>query len=82
MKLSTSSRYTTSVDDSGTPIAVRKKTLPVSYNSYVTKSGDTFALLATRVFGTPEDFWRIADVNPQVAFPDEIPVGTNIRIPT
>jgi nucleoid-associated protein YgaU len=82
MALSTSSRYTASVDAAGTPIAVRKRTLPVSYNTYVTKSGDTFALIATRVYGTPEDFWRIADINPQVVFPDEIPVGTNIRIPT
>lgn len=62
-------------------IATRKPTTMPSYASHRARSGDTFANLAARYLGSPLFYWKIADINPQVSFPDYIPVGTNIRIP-
>lgn len=83
MAINTSSRYTTSVDAlTGDIIAVRKKKTTYRYTTYVTKTGETFESLATRVFRDPTQYWRIADINPQVKYPDVIPAGTLIRLPS
>lgn len=83
MSLNTSSRYTTTQDlTSGVVIAVRKKALPYRTTLYVSRDGDTFELLATRVYRDPLQYWRIADLNPQVKYPDVIPAGTIIRLPS
>jgi nucleoid-associated protein YgaU len=83
MAISTSSRYTTAVDDStGRIIAVRKNKYTYRYTTYVTKNGETFESLATRVFRDPTQYWRIADINPQIKYPDMIPAGTLIRLPS
>lgn len=73
------SRYV--LDASGTT-ASRKRRYSVTYNTYVSRQGDTFDLLAARFLNDPERYWEIADINPQVQWPDSIPVGTTIRIPT
>lgn len=82
--LSSSSRYTTStgnLDAQTIVIAVRKDTGFVQYTNYTARDGDTFAALATRLFADPSQYWRIADLNPQIQFPDLIPVGETIRLP-
>jgi nucleoid-associated protein YgaU len=82
MTLRTSSRYTTSVDQkTGAVIAVRKQQRTVAFETHVARDGDSFESLAQKVFGDPQQYWRIADINPQVKFPNELPVGTLIRIP-
>lgn len=82
MAINTSSRYTTVVDDSSTNvIALRKDNTSVRYTSYVTRSGESFESLANRVFRDGTQYWRIADLNPQIKFPDQIPAGTIIRLP-
>ncbi len=45
------------------------------------KEGDTFDLLAYRLYGDPLRWWRIAEANPQVFHPGPIPPGTIIRVP-
>lgn len=83
MAISTSSRYTTSVNPvTGEIIAVRKQRNTYRYSTYVTKNGETFESLATRVFRDPTQYWRIADINPQIKYPDAIPAGTIIRLPS
>lgn len=82
--LSSSSRYTTtSADKDGisTVIAVRKTTGASSYSTYTARYGDSFASLASRLYADPSQYWRIADLNPQIKFPDFIPAGETIRIP-
>jgi nucleoid-associated protein YgaU len=82
MTLNTSSRYTTNVDESSTNvIAIRKKTTSVRYTNYVTRAEESFESIATRVFRDGTQYWRIADLNPHVKFPDMIPTGTIIRLP-
>lgn len=82
--LSSSSRYTTStgsLDGRSIVIAVRKATGFVQYTNYTAREGDSFASLATRLYADPSQYWRIADINPHVQFPDNIPVGETIRLP-
>lgn len=74
----TTARY--AVSDNGTT-ANRKPRETVSYYMYTSRQGDTFDLLAYRFFNDPERYWEIADINPHVEWPDQIPVGTSIRIP-
>jgi nucleoid-associated protein YgaU len=54
----------------------------VSYYQYTSVDGDTFERLAARVLNDPTRYWEIADINPQVEWPDAIPVGTVLRIPS
>lgn len=61
--------------------AVRKPQELVSYVVYTTNDGDTFDLLAARFLGDSDRYWEIADINPQVEWPDRIPTGTVVRIP-
>lgn len=83
MAINTSSRYTTIIDDSSTNvIAVRKDTTSVRYTNYVTRSGESFESLANRIYRDGTQYWRIADLNPHVKFPDVIPTGTVIRLPS
>ena len=82
--LSASSRYTTTTVSTATDttvIAVRKDTATVEYSTYTARDGDSFVLLAIRLFNDPSQYWRIADLNPQVKFPDLVTVGTVLRIP-
>lgn len=83
--LSSLSRYTASVeekDGQARTISVPKEKLLSDYTVYTARDGDSFDLLAYRFFGNPVFFWRIADINPHVPFPDKIPAGTKIRIPS
>ena len=83
MAITTASRYTTQIDtDTGSVIAVRKSTGSVNYTNYTTVTDETFELIAVRVFRDATQYWQIADLNPHVKFPDHIPVGTVIRIPS
>lgn len=82
MSVKTSSRYTTAVDErTGRVIAVRKTKESTTFDKYTTRDGDSFDSIAQYVLGDPQQYWRIADLNPQIKFPNEIPVGTVIRIP-
>ena len=76
-----SSRYQTSVADDGTVIAVRKTLGTEQYSIYTVKQGDTLDMLATRIYGDPTLYWRIADMNPHISFPDLIQVGDVLRLP-
>ncbi len=38
-------------------------------------------MIASKIFNDPTQYWRVADINPQVKFPDIIPAGTVIRLP-
>lgn len=62
-------------------VAVYQKEKVGQYISYVAREGDSFEKLANKYLGGPIFFWRIAELNPHVPFPDQIPIGTKIRIP-
>ena len=82
MALNSSSRYTTYKDPTtSTLIALTKEISSERYSTYISKDGDSFDIIATRVYRDPTQYWRIANINPHVKFPNEIPVGTQLRIP-
>ena len=43
--------------------------------------GERLDTLASRFYDDPELNWVIANANPEVFYPDQIPVGTVLRIP-
>lgn len=73
-----SSRYRLS---NGGMLAVKKTAPVVNYYQYVSKDGDSFESIAAKTFGDGSRYWEIADLNPQVKWPDYIPTGTVLRIP-
>jgi nucleoid-associated protein YgaU len=75
----TSSRYRLS---NGGRLADRVPYESVTYYQYVTREKDTFSRIAARVLNDPTRYWEIADINPQVEWPDAIPTGTVLRIPS
>lgn len=79
--LNSSSRYTTATAPDGTVIAVRKTQSGESFTPYTVRDGDTFDLMAATLFGNPQLYWRIADLNPHIPFPAGIGVGDVIRVP-
>ena len=81
MPLSPTSRYSSGTDDIGKAVAQKKSTGSSRYTVITTVSNQTFDELAATHLGDPQLYWRIAGVNPHVPYPDEIPVGTRLRIP-
>jgi nucleoid-associated protein YgaU len=73
-----SSRYRLT---SGASMASRVPEVPRTYYSHTARDGDTFQLLAAKLFNDSSRYWEIADINPQVQWPDVIPTGTVLRIP-
>lgn len=83
-RFASSSRYVTSAVDVGsmsTVVAVRRNYIGSRYRTITTKVGDTFDMIAAKTLGDPQRYWEIADINPQVPFPDGIPEGTVLRVP-
>lgn len=77
------SRYEISLEvgADGKIIAIRKDSDPVRVSRYLVISGDTIENMAFKLFGDPTQWWRIADVNPQISFPLDLAPGMEIRIP-
>lgn len=83
MALTTSSRYTTKIDEkSQQVVSVLQQSKSVSYSNYVTRDGESFESIATNIYRDPRQYWRVAEINPQIKFPDVIEAGTLIRIPS
>lgn len=81
MALLPSSRYTRTNDSTGLAITQRKPRVASRYVVVVSVFGQTFEELASLHLDDPQLYWRIAELNPQVPYPDELPVGTRLRIP-
>lgn len=80
----TSSRYTPKAETRNgntVIVATRLKTATPNYLVHRAKYGESFQSLASRYLGSPLFYWKIADLNPHVPFPDFIEEGTSIRIP-
>ncbi len=81
MAISPSSRYTRTTNSKGRAVTQRKPRVSSRYAVVVTREGQTFEELASMHLSDPQLYWRIAELNPQVPYPDEIPAGTRLRIP-
>lgn len=82
--ITSSSRYTTTTGDrdgASIVISIRKPTNAVEYVTYTAREGESFVTIATRLYNDPTQYWRIADINPQISFPDRMSGGTLVRVP-
>jgi nucleoid-associated protein YgaU len=61
--------------------ADRKPQESTKFAVYTSRDGDTFDLLAVKFLGDSNRYWEIADINPQIEWPDQIPTGSSLRIP-
>jgi nucleoid-associated protein YgaU len=52
-----------------------------SFVYYTVVQGDRFDTIASRVYGISDYWWKIADANPQVWYPDMLVVGSIIKLP-
>lgn len=52
-----------------------------SFGLVTTGYGERLDAIAARELGDPELWWVIANANPEVFYPDDLPVGTVLRIP-
>lgn len=69
-----------SIDESG-QTASRTRFVSRKYAVHTSRQGDTFMSLSIKFLNDQSRYWEIADINPQVQWPDRIPVGTPLRIP-
>ncbi len=81
MALSPSSRYKQVTDSAGKATTKRKIRITTRYTTVVSVQGQTFQEIAAIRLGDASLYWRVADLNPQVPYPDEIPTGTRLRVP-
>jgi hypothetical protein len=49
---------------------------------YQVMDGDRFDSIANKLYGVPDFWWRVADANPEIFYPEQLTTGTIIRIPT
>ena len=61
----------------GPPIGI-----PGSFYYYTVIQGDRMDTIANKVYGLSDYWWKIANANPEVFYPDMLVVGSIIRIPT
>lgn len=52
-----------------------------AYQSIVTQQNETFASLANDFLNSPNLYWKLADINKNLGYPDVIPAGTTIKVP-
>lgn len=52
------------------------------FQLYTVVTGDRLDTIAARVYGVPDYWWKIANANPEIFYPDNLVTGSIIRIPT
>lgn len=61
--------------------ASRKPVGQISYSLHRVREGDTLRNISARLLGSDSRWWEIADINPQCKFPEDLVVGSTIRVP-
>lgn len=78
------SRYTETVETrNGESVSVSFPTTYTSdsYYTVITYQDETFASLAYSHLKNSTMYWKIADLNRDLSYPDIIPAGTPIKVP-
>jgi nucleoid-associated protein YgaU len=55
---------------------------PTQFAYYTVVDGDRFDTISYEVYGLPDYWWKIANANPEVFYPDYLVPGSILRIPT
>lgn len=64
-----------------TSVATPSEYTTNAYFTIVSEEGNTFQGLAGTYLNNPNLYWKLADLNKNVRYPDIIPTGTVIKIP-
>lgn len=78
------SRYTQATETRNgvtTNVAVSSKFETKNFFSVIIEEGQSMQYLAALHLNDPTLYWKIADINPNIVFPDKLPAGTLIKIP-
>jgi nucleoid-associated protein YgaU len=54
---------------------------PATFVYYTVVQGDRLDSIANALYGIPDYWWKIANANPEIFYPDNLVVGSIIRIP-
>lgn len=54
---------------------------PIVFAYYTVVQGDRMDTIAYKLYGIADFWWKIANANPEIFYPDELVVGAIIRIP-
>jgi nucleoid-associated protein YgaU len=75
---------TVPTDTGSTAVAVfgPPVTGPSQFAYYTVVDGDRFDLISYKVYGLTDYWWKIANANPEIFYPDFLVTGSIIRIPT
>lgn len=52
------------------------------YTYYQIKEGDRLDNLANAFYGRPDLWWKLADANPEMFYPEVLTIGAILRVPT
>lgn len=55
--------------------------IPASFYYYTVVQGDRMDIIANKVYGFPDYWWKIANANPEIFYPEVLATGSIIRIP-
>ena len=78
------SRYVRKYDEKNNEaitISTRTSVINKQYFVHIVKQGDTLVSLANQYLNNDSLYRYIADLNPQITFPDSLTVGSQVRIP-
>jgi hypothetical protein len=73
--------YTPKVDANSIIVLRRFPVATSNFFYYTWKEGDRAELLAAKLLGSSNLWWKILDFNPEIPNPFSIAVGTALRIP-
>lgn len=79
VRYGSTSRYTITANKK--EAAKKQISTSIPYTTYVARDGDTFDLLAHKLLRDATRYWEIADINPQIKFPNKLSAGQVLRIP-
>jgi nucleoid-associated protein YgaU len=54
---------------------------PTTFVYYTVKAGDRLDSIAFKLYGVADYWWKIANANPEIFYPDSLLVGSIIRLP-
>lgn len=78
------SRYTESSETRNNEtkaVAVTKKYSSNSFVTVIAEDGQSLQYLASVYLNDPTLYWKIADLNRDIMFPDRLAAGTIVKIP-
>lgn len=62
-------------------VAVSSKYITTNFITIIVEDGQTLQYLASLYLNDSSMYWKIADLNPNIMYPDRLTAGTIVKIP-